>query len=226
MDTPRRSKPVAFQQSLRRSVEDAWAEAASADEVNRSKLFQAQIVGDLWPPMFKHGSLLLLERRPIESVKQGQFVLVREKGQLRVTRFIDWSFNEQGIQVLIKVGPRDYARESYPARDVVGAIVAIRKDGKDIDPNKESPLARLGNAMTDYGTSTPFQKALRLAKDAVHSLRDTPDKKKKQKGFFRQQLDLLREHKVEKAREAELAKKRAHLQSEAGDLGLDFGTLE
>lgn len=204
--TPRRSAPPAFQQSLKRSMEAAWAEAAAAEGGSGSKVFQAQIVGDLWPPLFMHGSMVLLERRPIESVRPGQFVLVRENGQLRVTRFLDWSFTSGGIEVQIKVDPNTFGRESYSARDIVGAIVAVRQDGKDVDPHKESPFARLGNALTDFGTATPLAKMARMAREMVHSVKTQP-KKQKPKGMLALHWELLKEHRQEQARLAALRAK-------------------
>lgn len=209
MESPaRRSTPKAFQQSLNRSMEDAWSEAAAQDGTSGSKLFRAQIVGDLWPPLFMHGALLLLERRPVESVRPGQFVLVRENGQLRVTRFLDWSFSSGGIQVLTKVGPDDFAKAPYAARDIIGAIVAIRKDGKDIDPHKESPFARLGNALTDFGTASLLTKMARLASEVVHSVRNQP-KKNKPKGLLQLNWELMKEDREQRARMKELRKRQA-----------------
>lgn len=205
---PRRSAPPAFQQSLKRNMESLWADAAAQDGTAGSKVFQAQIVGDLWPPLFTHGSLLLLERRPIESVRPGQFVLVREKGQLRVTRFLEWAFNAGGIQVQIKTDPNTFAKESYSARDIIGAIVAVRKEGKDIDPHDESPFARLGNALTDYGTSTPLSKMMRVASEIVQTARTQP-KKTKPKGLLALHWDLLKEHRSEKARAEEIQRRQA-----------------
>ena len=109
------------------------------------------------PELIPNGSTLEIEQVQFHHLRFGDLILVRDKKEIVIRRYINFEVRGPSEVVIHVVNQHWKIAEEFRDSSVSGRILMAESKGEHFNPyKKESASVRFKNWMTHFGTSTPF----------------------------------------------------------------------
>ena len=152
-----------FNHQVTGDVHQAAFSAQSLEKKNTSH--KVRIRESCIPELIPNHASLEIEQIQFHQLKFGDIVLVRDKKEIVLRRFVRYEVRGMNEVIIHVVNQHWKVHEEYKDSALSGRVILIEVKGEYCDPYKKEKFGkRLKNRLTHFGTSTPMSRLMETLK--------------------------------------------------------------